>query len=248
MVNEIGSVTSLPVTALRSGQPATAPAVPGGGRVIPMQSSRAAGHADASASLSAYAQKVAQKSGQGEVLAELAVDVRKINVGLDKADALLNQIQENLTKIVKQYPPFEQESTERVRLLNTISGLRKQLDALAFPPERKSQESAPVPLYPVKGDLAVPELDPKQATDAEVVSALEQIEKMRAGVAAQRERLWKDVTAFVSEPTVAQAEADLAALQQFVGSSSGVGLGGNFGGGLGVGLRAGPADMFASGS
>jgi hypothetical protein len=221
MVNEIGSVTSLPVTASRQGQPALAPPVSGSARVIPMQPARM----EAAASLSLYAQKIAQRSGQGEGMAEVAVEVRKADAALGLAGSLLDKIKDNLTQIVKQYPPFAQQSNERIELLNSISGLRKQLDALAFPPERKAQDAMPIPLYPEKSDVLMAILDPNKATDEEVRSALDEVQRLQEGVTNRREQMWKDVAQFVREPSVSQAEADLSALQRYVETSSLGGLG-----------------------
>ena len=221
MVNEIGSVTSLPVTASRQGQLEVGSPASGGARVIPMQPARM----EAAASLSLYAQKVAQRSGQSEGMTEVAVEVRKANSALGEAGEILGKIKENLTQIVKQYPPFAQESNQRVELLNAISGLRKQLEALAFPPERKSQDAVPIPLYPEKSDVLMAILDPKKSTDEEVRSALDEVQRLQDGLANRREQMWKNVAQFVSEPSVAQAEADLSAVQRYVEVSKVAGLG-----------------------
>ncbi|MEW6677856.1 MAG: hypothetical protein AB1421_08030 [Pseudomonadota bacterium] len=133
---------------------------------------------------------------------------------MQKSDELLAQIKERLTHIVKQYPPFSQDSPQRITYLNSISGLRKQLDALAFPPERKAQQaetaslglpSVPGPSLPAKGDLAIPELDPRKATDEEVRSALDAVVAAQARVTEAQDSMWDAVVRFVGDDNLAPA-------------------------------------------
>jgi len=229
MVNEIGSIPSVAVTAPRSGQvPAnasgsvSASASNASGRVLVMPSA-------STASVSVYSQVVAGRAARVEGMAEAAVQVRKADGAMAKADALLDQIQENLTRIVKQYPPYGQDSPERLRYLNAVSGLRKQLDALAFPPERKTDEVVPVQIYPVKAELSVPELDPETASDESVKSALDTVSQARESLSAHREQMWRDVAGFVGKEAdgrqEVQAEQDLSAVQRYVASNPGEALG-----------------------
>ena len=225
MVNEIGSLASLTVATQRLGaSPGVTDSPPGtgGGRVIPIQQP---GRSGPVASLSVYGQAAAKQAKQGEALAVVALGVRQASAVAEKADALLEKIQESLTKIVKQYPPYAGDDPERLRYLNAVSGLRKQLDALRFPPQRDESSTPPLVTYPSKGDLAVPELEPERAADEEVASVLEQVEQVREKLAARRAQMWQDVVAFVREPGEGQAEQDMQALQSYVASNPDADLG-----------------------
>ena len=66
----------------------------------------------------------------------------KISQGIEKADQAMAEINEelekakqDLTKIVKMFPPFPHDSQERAKLLNSYLGLRKQIEKLTVPPE-----------------------------------------------------------------------------------------------------------------
>jgi hypothetical protein len=83
----------------------------------------------------------------------------------------------------------------------------------------------PIPLYPEKSDVLMAILDPNKATDEDVRSALDEVQRLQEGVTNRREQMWKDVAQFVREPSVSQAEADLSALQRYVETSSLGGLG-----------------------
>jgi len=66
----------------------------------------------------------------------------KISQGIEKADQALADIneelkkaKEDLTRIVKMYPPYPQGSKERAKLLSSYLGLRKQIEKLTVPPD-----------------------------------------------------------------------------------------------------------------
>jgi hypothetical protein len=226
MVNETGSLASLAVTAPRA-TPVVQQATAGvSARLLSMPSAR-----PPDASLSLYAQVVSERAERSERLAQAALDVRKADQSLKKADALLAQIKENLTHIVKQYPPYGPDSPERLKYLNAISGLRKQLDALAFPPERAQESGVPVPQVPAQALRQVPELDPAAASDDDLRSALAVVAQVRQEVAERGEAMWRDVAGYVGATDPRQVEADVLSVQRYAGeqevsvSSAGLGLG-----------------------
>ena len=66
----------------------------------------------------------------------------EISQGIEKADQALADIneelkkaKEDLTRIVKMYPPYPQGSKERAKLLSSYLGLRKQIEKLTVPPD-----------------------------------------------------------------------------------------------------------------
>jgi hypothetical protein len=166
---------------------------------------------------------------------------RQAQSGLKRADELLAAIKEQLVHIVKQYPPFAQDDPQRIAYLNAVTGLRKQLDALAFPPERKLREAlsnedggqAAVPLVPttaIKGDLAIPELDPTSASDAAVESVLDAIKHAQDKVHEVQGSMWQDVVRFVGEPNLgwsadAQVQAQAGEVREYIASNTSRGIG-----------------------
>lgn len=65
--------------------------------------------------------------------------VRHAQAAIGQISDLLGRMEDGLQAIVKQYPPYPAESRERMELLNSIAGLRKQIDALTFPPPDREQ-------------------------------------------------------------------------------------------------------------
>lgn len=183
----------------------------------------------------------ASVQARGDRHLDSALRLRAADAALQKADALLEAIKERLTHIVKQYPPFSQESPQRISYLNSISGLRQQLDALAFPPEadavnpgdaRSGDEAAPTPRMPARGDLAIPELNPETASDAEVSDALEAVISARHDVAVSRAAMWEDVARFVGPARFSQeadflAQSRVDAVRGYVIAHPGPGIGFN---------------------
>lgn len=84
---------------------------------------------------------------QAQVLAGLdarhraAETVKHAFQAFGRIGALLDQMQHGVQQILKQYPPYPLESRERMELLKSIAGLRKQIDALTFPPPDSGQVS-----------------------------------------------------------------------------------------------------------
>lgn len=211
MVNESGSVTSphvatprdvsaLPVAGLTRRPVLEQDLFPG-----------PAGPKDRPGFVTLYAQLRAAKDLRGEA----ALQFRQGQASLRQADELLEEIKSQLLQIVKQYPPFSLESPQRIAYLNAITGLRKQLDALAFPPDRRDQEAGesgidwqnsvpPRPGYPAPGELAITELDPRMATDDDVKTALDAITKAQEGVSDARAGMWQDVVRYVGEASIGQ--------------------------------------------
>lgn len=181
---------------------------------------------------------------RGDQQVDLAVRLRTSDKLLEQVDDLLAAIKERLLHIVKQYPPFSQESPQRISYLNSISGLRQQLDALAFPPEQEAG-SLPVeasgPVKPVeapfskmlaRGDLAIPELSPETASDAAVQGALDEVIALQQRVAATRAAMWEDVVRYVGNAVSGgeadfQAETQADAVRGYVIAHPGQGIGFN---------------------
>ena len=64
-----------------------------------------------------------------------AATVRTADAVMQKIDNQIDQMKNQLMEHVKQYPPFDKASAERIRLLKQFVGFRKQIDQLTFPPD-----------------------------------------------------------------------------------------------------------------
>lgn len=112
-----------------------------------------------------------------------ARNVRAARQALDQADALLGRMAD-LVGGVKNYPPFPPGNEERQRYLNSIDGLRKQLQALVVPPVADRVE--PV-FYPRESEF--PALDANVPSDAAVLAFGEAVAALRDQVKMAREAL-----------------------------------------------------------
>jgi hypothetical protein len=174
-----------------------------------------------------------------DMLVEAALQIRRAQSGLDSADKLLAEIKANLIQIVKQYPPYAQDSPQRIAYLNAITGLRKQLEALSFAPTGE-KGVRPIPsgqgfdgqsalppraALPQPGDLAIPELSPQTASDGEVASALDAVKSSQDKVAQLKKSMWEDVMRFVGSLDNNQAISHAGEVRTFIASSPSQGIG-----------------------
>lgn len=144
----------------------------------------------------------------------------------------LGEIRDTLESITKKlYPPYPIDSPERIALLNKVSSLRKQIDALTYPPQDKwqgqligdpaklpgagdiklpeLQGNTPtiikaVPAYTGPGGLDLPEL-PSQASDAAVAQGLARVEDAHRYVKDARTALYQETARFFGQVDEAQA-------------------------------------------
>jgi len=238
MVNESGGALSLPV-AMPHVSTVASTVLPFQRRVSEGVSLGGAGGGGDVAVLGAQA----RIRNVQDARTEAALQVRHASEGLDKADELLAKIQDNLNQIVKQYPPLAQDSPQRVAYLNAITGLRKQLEALAFPPERKQsggenrlegvgvdwqKNVPPSPVVPSQMDVAVSELDPRMATDEQIGQAVTEVNEARSKVAESRAQMWQGVVDFVGKLDAERAAVQANEIRNFAvlssGRASGLGL------------------------
>ncbi|HRH79811.1 MAG TPA: hypothetical protein PLW81_02070 [Thiobacillaceae bacterium] len=202
----------------------------------------------------------AQAARQAQALSSLdgqhrAADaVRHAGEAFGQIGKLLGQAEDRLWQIVKQYPPYPAESRERMELLNSLVGLRKQIDALTFPPPHREPvtligDSARTdgvgdvqftmdnrqytlhaqPVHSGAEGLDIPELG-SQVSDAEVGQALGQVQLAREKLAARQAALISELDA-IPQPGNEQIEAvlqssrsELAGRAETIGGASG-GLG-----------------------
>lgn len=132
-----------------------------------------------------YAEALAGQARQ----ADQSHDVRDASRRLELAGSALEEAEAKLLGIVKHYPPYAKDHPDRIDLLNQISGLRKQIEALAIPPQKDSGE----PGLALVGLPGFGELDPYGASDVEVATILGQVENARSGLAGRHVGLWADI-------------------------------------------------------
>ncbi len=63
----------------------------------------------------------------------MAATVRGADESMQKIDEQIDQMKDRLIEHVKHYPPFGQDSQERVKLMKLFSAFRKQIDELTIP-------------------------------------------------------------------------------------------------------------------
>ena len=159
-------------------------------------------------------------------LNKAASAVREVGNTVEKASKLLDKIESGLGEIVKMYPPYPIDSSQRVSLLNDSSGLRKQVEALTFPPQDAVDAVANLlgvqdasvtkaddvftnqdKVSLVKDKLwDLPALDPLTASDAEVGKALDQVKVAKTTLEAYQAEMWSDVVSFVKRADSHEAQ------------------------------------------
>lgn len=68
-------------------------------------------------------------------LNEVAGSIRKADVTMDTIGRILAKMKSHLETIVKNYPPFPKDSSERVRMLEGFAALKKEIQRLTIPPD-----------------------------------------------------------------------------------------------------------------
>jgi len=140
----------------------------------------------------------AQIRNRQDELNQAASVVREVGNTVKEADQLLSKMEEDLVKVIKMYPPYPVDNPERISLLNSFGGLRRQIDALTFPPPNtldavgrllgssedanaKDSKDAKDALNAATQSIAslakepmwdIPTLDAQKASDAEVGKAI----------------------------------------------------------------------------
>lgn len=166
----------------------------------------------------------AQFRNRQEILSSAASVVREVSSTADKAGQLLDKMESDLGAVVKMYPPYPVDSPERVQLLNNFGGLRKQIEALTFPPEDalkavgrllgsqvsgnadSASETEKVASLVKEPMWDIPTPDPLAASDAEVAKSLDQVKAMKSVLEDLQAGMWKDVISFVKQVEPSAAE------------------------------------------
>lgn len=192
----------------------------------------------------------AQLRVRQDALNQAASVVREVSDTVEESDKLLGKVEKNLGEIVKMYPPYPIDSPQRVSLLNDISGLRKQIEALTFPPSdtvdavgrllgtqtdttgsTKDADTKLDALAAIKDQMwDIPALDPKAASDAEVSKALDQVKATKASLEDLKNGMWDDVVNFVKQAQSPEAQNEAAGVRgqlADLGNLGNLGIGSN---------------------
>ena len=130
-----------------------------------------------------------------------ARNIRSVADSLAKVSDVVGGMNETLAKIVKNYPPFPPDSSERKDLLMSYISLRKEILGMTFPPP-------PQPLYEKNTSLwdklgaadngniasSLPQLS-ASASDAEVIAASKAMTQLGSVVTTAQSELVGFVTA-----------------------------------------------------
>lgn len=131
---------------------------------------------------------------------QVARSIRTASEALVKASGVIDGMKENLGRIIKNYPPFPQDSAERKEILMSYVSLRKEILSMTFPPPPAPVYEKNTTLweklgYTAQGSIAssVPEISPT-ATDPEVRAASKILGELGSAVTSARKELVGFVT------------------------------------------------------
>ena len=114
----------------------------------------------------------------------MAKNIQNSNKSIEIVEEHVDDMQNQLETIVKNYPPFPLESQERISNLKNYSSIRKLIDKLTIPPVEEFIPEA----ITKKNKPNIPELAPT-STDNEIAASLEQLENVKTVLKQNRENL-----------------------------------------------------------
>jgi len=131
---------------------------------------------------------------------QIAKSIRTASDSLATVSEVIGGMKENLGKIIKNYPPFPQDSAERKELLMSYISLRKEILNMTFPPPPQPVYEKNTTLweklgYTDKGSItpSVPDLS-STATDTEVQAASKILGELGSAVSSAENELIGFVT------------------------------------------------------
>ncbi len=145
-------------------------------------------------------------------LNSLAKSIRVADSVMQKIGGFLEEMKKGLEALAKSYPPFPPGSEERVKYLEGYTGLRVQIDQLTMPPKDDGARRilADLEITGEAGEgglqgnvraqqvhagpngLDIPDL-PRDATDEQILAAMEKLGKSSETLEAKRNKLAEDV-------------------------------------------------------
>ena len=79
----------------------------------------------------------AARQTRNDHLNTVATTIRAANKIMDSVAKVIGEKREEVLQYEKQYPPFQNQSSEKIEFLNSITALKKQVDALTLIPDNK---------------------------------------------------------------------------------------------------------------
>ena len=182
-----------------------------------------------------------------DVLNNAAAMLREVDSSMRQAEQALGKMEDDLVALVKIYPPYPIDNPVRISLLNSVGGLRRQIEALSFPPQESfdaverllagQEDKTAKNAEPTQaGDVfsamrekmwEIPELDPLAAQDAELDKALGQVRSALDAVEQLRQGLWDDVVAAVDAADSPEVRNEGAAAGKLLAELGNLGIGAN---------------------
>jgi hypothetical protein len=139
-----------------------------------------------------------QKIGNiSDFINSVATNLRQTNEGLKGANEIVEQMKASLDKILKNYPPFAIENRDRMELLMSYSGLKKEIQNMMIP-------APPSPVYETvkhlwdgltsgqNGTIQTPTL-PQDAPDSHVKLASQQLNALSSQISLVQDAIGNTV-------------------------------------------------------
>jgi hypothetical protein len=124
------------------------------------------------------------------------------------------------------YPPYPIDSPERISLLNDLDGLRKQIDALTFPPPKSVDELGQLLGFQKESESKaggvsitqdvveaakdglwnIPALESSSASDTAISNTLDQVKALKSSLDELKVGMWKDVVDFVKQAATPESD------------------------------------------
>ncbi len=164
------------------------------------KSTQGAGGDQVSVSLQRSASTMGKLGSVNEDKNLFATSIRETDKSLHEVSTRTVKMKERLQTIVKNYPPFNQDSAERKALLMSYVSLRKEIEKLTFP-------KPPAPVYENNQKLwekldfsntkkvaeAIPALD-VASSDSQVQHAVGSLDELQTSLSDGRKELFRTMT------------------------------------------------------
>jgi hypothetical protein len=141
-----------------------------------------------------------------------ATNVRAADQIMDTIGKYLEEMKAQLTRIIKNYPPFPPGSEDRVRILRSYNALRKQIDQMTFEPKnRQAIKTLDGPAGIFEGNsmgLNLPKLS-DTASDKEIAAVLEYLDSSQKTIQGSQAKLAREALETLPSEVVGRKWAEL---------------------------------------
>jgi len=142
-----------------------------------------------------------------------ARNVQNADQIMDTIGKYLEEMKAQLTRIIKNYPPFPPGSEDRVKILRSYSALRKQIDDLTFQTQDQKvakaiADSIAIPQKKDSKNSTIPKLS-ETSTDQEIAATIKNLDLTHETVQEDRTKLAKETLGTFSQEVVKKKWAEL---------------------------------------